>query len=39
MDNKHMNLEQAYWQVKGRKLSEKMKDSRGRVVFVQEGGP
>jgi len=26
MDNKHLNLEQAYWQVKGRQLSEDIKN-------------
>lgn len=31
MDNKHMNLEQAYWQVKGRKLSEKMKTQEAEL--------
>ena len=31
MDNKHMNLEQAYWQVKGRILSDKMKTQEAEL--------
>jgi len=31
MDNKHMNLEQAYWQVKGRVLSNKMKTQEAEL--------
>ena len=31
MDNKHMNLEQAYWQVKGRRLSEQIKTQEAEL--------
>jgi hypothetical protein len=31
MDNKNLNLEQAYWQVKGRRLSNKMKDQEAEL--------
>ena len=31
MDNKHMNLEQAYWQVNGRRLSEQIKTQEAEL--------
>jgi signal recognition particle subunit SEC65 len=31
MDNKHMNLEQAYWQVKGRRLSKQIKTQEAEL--------
>jgi hypothetical protein len=31
MDNKNLNLEQAYWQVKGRRLNDKMKNQEAEL--------
>lgn len=36
MDNKHMNLEQAYWQVKGRKLSEDMNNQKAELASYKK---
>ena len=36
MDNKHMNLEQAYWQVKGRRLSEQIKTQEAELFSYKK---